>query len=115
MQASWCVTDETAERLFLCIRDPSLVLVVGLPNLQPLAEFRVPKGGAHGLDIDHARRRLHVACDDNALVNPVAPAKTAPALLRSAGSPRRSPAAPRGSLAPPDKIQTRLRNCQFQS
>ena len=64
----WCVTDETAERLFLCIRDPSLVLVVGLPNLQTLAKFRVPTGGAHGLDIDHARRRLYVACDDNALV-----------------------------------------------
>jgi hypothetical protein len=28
----------------------------------------VPKGGAHGLDIDHARGRLYVACDDNALV-----------------------------------------------
>jgi DNA-binding beta-propeller fold protein YncE len=64
----WCVTDETAERLFLCIREPSLVLTVGLPNLEVLAEFKVPKGGAHGLDIDHARGRLYVACDDNALV-----------------------------------------------
>jgi DNA-binding beta-propeller fold protein YncE len=64
----WCVTDETAERLFLCIREPSLVLAVSLPNLQTLAELKVPKGGAHGLDIDHARGRLYVACDDNALV-----------------------------------------------
>jgi DNA-binding beta-propeller fold protein YncE len=64
----WCVTDETAERLFLCIREPSLVLAISLPKLQTLAEFKVPKGGAHGLDIDHARGRLYVACDDNALV-----------------------------------------------
>ena len=64
----WCVTDASAERLFLCIREPSLVLVVGLPDLGTLAEFKVPKGGAHGLDIDHARGRLYVACDENALV-----------------------------------------------
>ena len=64
----WCVTDAAGERLFLCIRDPSLVLVVGLPDLRTLAQFKVPKGGAHGLDIDHVRGRLYVACDDNALV-----------------------------------------------
>ena len=64
----WCVTDAAGERLFLCIRDPSLVLVVSLPNLRTLAQFEVPRGGAHGLDIDHARSRLYVACDDNALV-----------------------------------------------
>ena len=64
----WCVTDATGERLFLCIRDPSLVLVAGLPDLKTLARFEVPKGGAHGLDIDHARGRLYVACDENALV-----------------------------------------------
>jgi hypothetical protein len=62
------VTDATGERLFLCIRDPSLVLVAGLPDLKTLARFEVPKGGAHGLDIDHARGRLYVACDENALV-----------------------------------------------
>jgi len=27
----WCVTDATAERLFLCIREPSMVLVARLP------------------------------------------------------------------------------------
>lgn len=64
----WCVTDAAGERLFLCIRDPSLVLVVGLPDLRTLAQFKVPKGGAHGLDIDHVRGRLYVACDENALV-----------------------------------------------
>lgn len=64
----WCVTDAAGERLFLCIRDPSVVLVLGLPGLATLARFEVPRGGAHGLDIDHARGRLYVACDDNALV-----------------------------------------------
>jgi hypothetical protein len=28
----WCVTDAAAERLFLCIRDPSMVLVARLPD-----------------------------------------------------------------------------------
>jgi DNA-binding beta-propeller fold protein YncE len=64
----WCVTDAAGERLFLCIRDPSLVLVVGLPELRTIAQFELPKGGAHGLDIDHARGRLYIACDDNALI-----------------------------------------------
>jgi DNA-binding beta-propeller fold protein YncE len=64
----WCVTDVAGDRLFLCIRDPSLVLVATLPGLGTLAQFKVPKGGAHGLDIDHARGRLYVACDENALV-----------------------------------------------
>lgn len=64
----WCVTDATGERLFVCIRDPSLVLVVRLPDLNVVAQLKVPKAGAHGLDIDHARGRLYVACDENALV-----------------------------------------------
>jgi DNA-binding beta-propeller fold protein YncE len=64
----WCVTDTAGERLFLCIRDPSLVLVISLPDLGTLAQFKVPKSGAHGLDIDHVRGRLYVACDENALV-----------------------------------------------
>jgi hypothetical protein len=64
----WCVTDATAERIFLCIRDPSRVLVVCLPDLNPLAQWKLPSGGAHGLDIDHSRGRLYAACDDGALV-----------------------------------------------
>jgi hypothetical protein len=64
----WCVTDATAERLFLCIREPSMVLVASLPDLKPIAEWRLPSGGAHGLDIDHSRGRLYAACDDGALV-----------------------------------------------
>jgi hypothetical protein len=64
----WCVTDAAAERLFLCIREPSMILVVGLPDLRPLAQWRIPSGGAHGLDIDHARGRLYAACDAGDLV-----------------------------------------------
>jgi hypothetical protein len=64
----WCVTDAAAERLFLCIREPSMILVAGLPDLRPLAQWRLPSGGAHGLDIDHARQRLYAACDAGDLV-----------------------------------------------
>jgi hypothetical protein len=64
----WCVTDAAAERLFLCIREPSMILVTSLPDLNPIAQWRLPSGGAHGLDIDHAAGRLYAACDDGALV-----------------------------------------------
>ena len=64
----WCVTDSTAERLFLCIREPSMVLVARLPDLNPVTHWKIPSSGAHGLDIDHDRGRLYVACDDSTLV-----------------------------------------------
>ena len=64
----WCVTDAAAERLFLCIREPSMILVAGLPDLRPLAQWRLPSGGAHGLDIDQAHERLYAACDAGDLV-----------------------------------------------
>ena len=64
----WCVTDAAAERLFLCIRDPSMILVASLPDLRPLAQWPLPSAGAHGLDIDHARERLYAACDGGDLV-----------------------------------------------
>ena len=64
----WCVTDAAAERVFLCIREPSMVLVARLPDLNGVVHWTLPSGGAHGLDIDHARGRLYAACDDGALV-----------------------------------------------
>jgi hypothetical protein len=64
----WCVTDAAAERVFLCIREPSMVLVARLPDLGAVTHWKVPSPGAHGLDIDHSRGRLYVACDDSALV-----------------------------------------------
>jgi hypothetical protein len=64
----WCVADATAERIFLCIREPSMVLVARLPDLGAVTHWKVPSSGAHGLDIDHATGRLYVACDDSTLV-----------------------------------------------
>src|SRR6202051_5194955 len=64
----WCVTDAAAERLFLCIREPSMVLVARLPDLGAVTHWKIPSSGAHGLDIDHSRGRLYVACDDSTLI-----------------------------------------------
>src|SRR5215218_3265540 len=49
----WCVADAAAERLFLCIREPSMILVASLPKLRLVAQWMLPSAGAHGLDIDH--------------------------------------------------------------
>jgi hypothetical protein len=64
----WCVTDAAAERVFLAIRDPSMVFVARLPTLHDVDHWKLASGGAHGLDIDHRHGRLYVACDDGALV-----------------------------------------------
>jgi YVTN family beta-propeller protein len=64
----WCVTDAAAERVFLCIRQPSMVLVARLPDLGAVTHWKIPSSGAHGLDIDHSRGLLYVACDDSSLV-----------------------------------------------
>src|SRR5471030_422137 len=64
----WCVTDAAAERAFLAIREPSMVFVAQLPELNEVEHWKLPSGGAHGLDIDHERGRLYIACDDGALV-----------------------------------------------
>jgi hypothetical protein len=64
----WCVTDAAFTRVFLAIREPSMVLVARLPDLKEVNHWRLSPGGAHGLDIDHERGRLYVACDDAVLV-----------------------------------------------
>ena len=64
----WCVTDAAGERLFLAIRDPSMVLVARLPKLNDVQHWNLPTDGAHGMDIDHASGRLYVACDGGALI-----------------------------------------------
>ncbi|MCP3467888.1 YncE family protein [Bradyrhizobium sp. CCGUVB23] len=64
----WCVTDDAAERVFLCIREPSMILTARLPDLGDVVHCPLPSGGAHGLDIDHISRRLYAACDDGELV-----------------------------------------------
>jgi hypothetical protein len=53
----WCVTDAAGERVFLAIRDPSMVLVADLPELKKIEHWKLPSGGAHGMDIDHVPRR----------------------------------------------------------
>jgi hypothetical protein len=64
----WCVTDAAAERVFLCIREPSMVLVARLPGLEEVVHWALPSGGAHGLDIDHSSGRLYAACDEASLI-----------------------------------------------
>jgi len=63
----WCVTDAAFTRVFLAIREPSMVLVARLPDLGEVVQWRLSQVGAHGLDIDHKRGRLYVACDDAVL------------------------------------------------
>jgi DNA-binding beta-propeller fold protein YncE len=67
-QPRWCVTDAAFERVFLAIREPSMILVARLPDLREVEHWKLPVRGAHGLEIDHQRGRLYVACDDMALV-----------------------------------------------
>ena len=64
----WCVTDAACERVFLAIREPSMILVARLPKLDHVEHWKVSSGGAHGLEIDHQRGRLYTACDDAVLV-----------------------------------------------
>jgi DNA-binding beta-propeller fold protein YncE len=67
-QPRWCVTDAACERVFLAIREPSMILVARLPDLQDVEHWKVSAEGAHGLEIDHQRERLYTACDDATLV-----------------------------------------------
>jgi DNA-binding beta-propeller fold protein YncE len=60
----WCVTNADFTRVFLAIREPSMVLVARLPDLKEVEHWKLSPGGAHGLDIDHQRGQLYVACDD---------------------------------------------------
>jgi DNA-binding beta-propeller fold protein YncE len=64
----WCVTDAEGTRLFLAIREPSMVLVARLPDLTDVQHWPLPSHGAHGMDIDHRTGLLYVACDGGALI-----------------------------------------------
>lgn len=64
----WCVLDQSESRVFLAIRDPSMVLVAELPDLSNAQCWALPAFGAHGIDIDHHKKRLFVACDAGALI-----------------------------------------------
>jgi hypothetical protein len=64
----WCVVDAKEERVFLAIREPSMVLVARLPELNAVRHWLLPSGGAHGMDIDHGSDFLYLACDGGSLV-----------------------------------------------
>jgi hypothetical protein len=64
----WCVVDAKEERVFLAIRNPSMVLVARLPDLTAIQHWPLPSDGAHGMDINHAANLLYVACDGGSLV-----------------------------------------------
>jgi DNA-binding beta-propeller fold protein YncE len=64
----WCVVDAADARVFVAIRQPSMVLVARLPNLDAVEHWSLAAQGAHGMDIDHAGGLLYVACDDGTLV-----------------------------------------------
>ena len=65
----WCVVSADDTRVFLAIREPSMVLTARIAGPdRACSTGPCPSGGAHGLDIDHAGNALYVACDDGALV-----------------------------------------------
>jgi hypothetical protein len=64
----WCVMDAAGGRVFLAIREPAMVLVARLPQLNEINQWSIPSEGPHGLDIDHTAGILYVACDGGALV-----------------------------------------------
>lgn len=64
----WCLIDETETRVFLAIREPSMVLVANLPDLSSVQHWPLPSFGAYGIDIDHMGKRLFVACDAGELI-----------------------------------------------
>jgi DNA-binding beta-propeller fold protein YncE len=64
----WCVVDASEQRVFLAIRDPSMVLVARLPELNAVQHWPLPSQGAHGMDINHKDKLLYVACDGGSLV-----------------------------------------------
>ena len=65
----WCVINESETRVFLAIREPSMVLVANLPDLSNMQHWPLPSFGAHGIDIDHTGKRLFVACDAGELIS----------------------------------------------
>jgi DNA-binding beta-propeller fold protein YncE len=84
----WTVYDPRADVFHVNIADPSQIAVVSAGD--PIGIKRVvsvPHAGAHGLDIDVARRRLYCACDAGLLVEIGADDGTVRAAERIAGVP----------------------------
>ena len=68
LRPRWCVTDTAGRRVFLAIREPSMILTAELPRLDALLHWKLPSIGAHGLDINKQKNLLYVACDGGPLV-----------------------------------------------
>jgi DNA-binding beta-propeller fold protein YncE len=84
----WTVYDPRADVFHVNIADPSQIAVVSAGD--PIGIKRVvsiPQAGAHGLDIDVARRRLYCACDDATLVEVDADTGAVVTTDRIAGTP----------------------------
>src|SRR5438128_677302 len=64
----WCVTGREGTKVFLAIREPSMVFVAQLPELNEIQHWSLPSTGAYGTDIDHENSILYVACDGASLV-----------------------------------------------
>src|SRR5437016_3914304 len=64
----WCVTDAAGTRVFLAIREPSMIWVAQLPELNDVWHWTLSSEGAHGIDINHRAELLYVACDAGVLL-----------------------------------------------
>jgi DNA-binding beta-propeller fold protein YncE len=65
----WSLFDPDAERFYVNIADPAVIVVVDARKPAAIAgTLPVPAGGPHGLDLDLATNRLFCACDDGTLV-----------------------------------------------
>ena len=51
----WYVTDATAERVFLCVREPSMIRTARLPTSGDVAHWQLPSGGSHPVRLDRSR------------------------------------------------------------
>jgi DNA-binding beta-propeller fold protein YncE len=65
----WTVYDPRADVFHVNVMDPSQIVVIRAGDPVGIERIvSIPHAGAHGLDIDVARRRLYCACDDATLV-----------------------------------------------
>lgn len=64
----WTVYDAQGDRFLLNIREPACVVVLAGGTEAIVDQWPVAVAGPHGLDIDHAGRRVFVACDGAAVV-----------------------------------------------
>lgn len=65
----WAVYDDDAERFYVNIADPALIVIVDAKKPDGItATFDIPAAGPHGLDLDPTTRRLFCACDAGRLI-----------------------------------------------